>query len=101
MLLHHTERSGLASRCLNVDRLAFCRMYVLKIRKDEITKIRILQRSWPNARKVLYNGTWVNPTVAHSFKQFSLYSLAFLTIGHVVSLHLYPYTGKYEQQLFN
>lgn len=90
MLLHHTERSGLASRFLNVDHLAFCRMYSLR---DKKTKIRILQ-SWPNAQEVLCNGSWVNPTVAHSFKQFSFYSLGFLTVGHVLSLHLYPYTGK-------
>lgn len=33
MLLHQTERSRLANRCLNVDRLGFCRIYSLKDKK--------------------------------------------------------------------
>lgn len=36
MLLHHTEESGLASRCLNVDHLAFCRKYSLKVKKKRL-----------------------------------------------------------------
>lgn len=34
VVLHHSERSGLASRCLSVDSLAFCRMSTLGDKKS-------------------------------------------------------------------
>lgn len=50
MLLHHTEESGLASRCLNVDHLAFCRKYSLKVKKKRLgSKLKKKKKSLPNA----------------------------------------------------
>lgn len=63
MLLHHTEESGLASRCLNVDHLAFCRKYSLKVKKKWLrSKLKKKKKSLPNAWKILCSYTWVNHT---------------------------------------
>lgn len=48
MLLHHTEGSGLASRCLSVDHLAFCSVDSLKDQKrwprSELKKKKVSQK---------------------------------------------------------